>query len=412
MNEVQEVFNETVERANFIYDRITIDTFKNVGIGIGIFVIFLLLSKFFTKYILNLLLKITSKNKNNLNKKIIGAFGEPIRCLFIVLGAYFAILFFGMGFQYNLSSSKPLISLFKSCIIIFFAWSCYNLTTKHSVLYRELSTVFNIKLDKIIFPFVSKILQIIIIALAVCIIFSEWGYDINGFVAGFGVGGAALAFAAKDALSNIFGGFVIILDKPFSIGDYIKTANTEGIVEDITIRSTKIRTLDKALVTEPNSILSNSAIINWSKRNMRRINFTLGVTYATSKEKLEICISRIKNMLIDDSDINDENIFVYFENFGDSSLDIFIYCFANTTDWEKYLQIKENINFKIMDILQEEEVDAAFPSTSVYFETPIISKNNNENNNREDIHIEEHNKENYKEEKNKNDNVEEDSKVN
>ncbi|WMJ80024.1 mechanosensitive ion channel family protein [Clostridium sp. MB40-C1] len=374
MNDVQQAFNQAEQKITFIADKFTFNTIKYIGIGIGIFFIFLLLRKIFTNYILKGLLKITARTRTNLDRKIIAAFQEPMRALFVVLGAYFAILFFGRAFGYNIHTVKGVIKLFKSTIIILFAWACYNLTTEHSVLYEELSEIFNIKLDKIIFPFISKILQIIIIALAICIIFAIWDYNISGFVAGLGVGGAALAFAAKDALSNIFGGFVIILDKPFSIGDYIKTANVEGIVEDITIRSTRIRTLDKALVTEPNSTLSNSAIINWTKRDMRRINFTLGVTYDTPKDKLKACVENIRQMLIDDQEINDENILVYFDGFNKSTLDIFIYCFTNTAEWDKYMQVKEDVNFKIMDILNKEGVSVAFPSTSVYFETPLINR--------------------------------------
>lgn len=376
MNEIQEVFQQAVEKVNFISDRITINTFKYIGIGIGVFLLFLLLKKIFTKYILRFLSKITFKAKTNLGQKLVEAFQEPMRSLFVVIGGYLAVLFFGKAFGFNLYASQGLTQLFKSCIILLNAWACYNLTAEHSVLYEELSDTFNIKLDKIIFPFLSKILRSIIIALAVCIVLDVWGFNINGFVAGLGIGGAALALSTKDALANIVGGFVIILDKPFSIGDYIKTPNVEGIVEDITFRSTKIRTLDKALVTEPNSILSNSAIINWTKRNMRRINFTLGVTYSTSKEQLRSCVNKIREMLVEDQDINNETILVNFDSFGDSSLNIFIYCFTNTIDWAEYLKVKENINYKIMDILESQGVSAAFPSTSVYFETPLINKAN------------------------------------
>ncbi|MCY6355978.1 mechanosensitive ion channel family protein [Clostridium sp. ZS2-4] len=376
MNEIQEVFQQAVEKVDFISDRITINTFKYIGIGIGIFLFFLLLKKIFTKYILRFLSKITFKAKINLGEKLVEAFQEPMRSFFVVVGGYLAILFFAKAVQVNLYASQGLTQLFKSSIIVLSAWACYNLTTEHSVLYEELYDTFNIKLDKIVFPFLSKIIRTIIIALAICIVLDVWGFNINGFVAGLGIGGAALALSTKDALANIVGGFVIILDKPFSIGDYIKTPNVEGIVEDITFRSTKIRTLDKALVTEPNSTLSNSAIINWTKRNMRRINFTLGVTYGTSKEQLRCCVNKIREMLIEDEGINNETILVNFDSFGDSSLNIFIYCFTNTTEWAEYLKVKENMNYKIMDILESEGVSAAFPSTSIYFETPLLNKTN------------------------------------
>lgn len=375
MDELQQVFNETQDKVNFFTERFTMNTLKYIAIAIGVFIFFLLLRKIFTKYVLNALLKLTSKTKGSLDKKLILAFQGPIRGLFIVVGAFFALLFLSKGLGYNIYKVKWIIKIFKSINIILISKACYNLTTEHSVLYKELSDMFNIRLDRIIFPFISKVFQAIIIALSISVVFAIWDYNINGFVAGLGVGGAAMALAAKDTIANIFGGVVIILDKPFSIGDYIKTSNVEGIVEDITIRSTRIRTIDKALVTEPNASLSNSAVINWTKRDMRRINFVLGVTYNSTQDSLKICVDKIRDMLIDDHDIHNDNILVYFDSFGPSSLDISITCFANTVDLEEFMKIKQNVNLKIMGILEEEGVSLAFPSTSVYFESHLVNKN-------------------------------------
>ncbi|MEA4827257.1 MAG: mechanosensitive ion channel family protein [Clostridium sp.] len=374
MDGAQEVFQDAVEKVSLLSGRINENTLRYIGYGIVIFFVFMILRKIFTKYILKILVKITEKTKTNIDTKILEAFQGPIRALFVVAGVYFAILFIGGGFSYNLLKSVFLKHLLNSSVAILIIWGCYNLTTEHSLLYEELSKRFNIKLDKIVFPFLSKILRVTIIVLGVSIVLDEWGYNVSGFVAGLGIGGVAFAFAAKDALANIFGGLIIILDKPFSIGDYIKTSNVEGIVEDINFRSTKIRAIDKGLVTEPNSTLSNSTIVNWTKRDTRRIAFNIGVTYETSKEQLQNCIKEIKDMLSKDENILDDSIIVNFDKFAASSLDISIYCFTNTAEWAKYLQIKEDINFKIMDILEKEKVCIAFPSSSVYFETPLIKE--------------------------------------
>lgn len=374
MDGAQEVFQDAVEKVSLLSGRINENTLRYIGYGIGIFFIFMILRKIFTKFILKILIKITQKTKTTIDTKILEAFQEPIRSLFIVAGVYFAILFIGGGFSYNLLKSAFLKHLLNSSVAILIIRGFYNLTTEHSLLYEELSNRFNIKLDKIVFPFLSKILRVTIIVLGVSIILDEWGYNVSGFVAGLGIGGVAFAFAAKDALSNIFGGLIIILDKPFSIGDYIKTSNVEGVVEDISFRSTKIRAVDKGLVTEPNSTLSNSTIVNWTKRDTRRVAFSIGVTYETSKEQLQNCIKEIKDMLAKDENILDDSVMVNFDKFGASSLDISIYCFTNTAEWTKYLQIKEDINFNIMDILENEKVCIAFPSSSVYFETPLVNE--------------------------------------
>jgi MscS family membrane protein len=374
MDGAQEVFQDTIETVQLLENRINENTFKYIAISAGVFFLFLLLRKIFTKYILGFLLKLSGKSKTEIGTKIVEAFQQPVRDFFIVLGIYFAILFLGRAFRFNLIREPFLNHIFKSANIILASWGFYNLTTEHSLLYEELSDKFNFKLDKIVFPFLSKIIRFTIIALSVSLVLDEWGHNINGFIAGLGIGGLAFAFAAKDTLANIFGGLVIILDKPFSIGDYIKTANVEGVVEDINFRSTKIRDVDKGLVTEPNSTIANSTITNWTKRHTRRIAFTIGVTYDTSKEQLQRCIANIKNMLLEDKNILNEGILVNFDKFGPSSLDIAIYCFTNTAEFPKFLKIKENINFKIMDILEKEGVSMAFPSTSLYFETPLLKQ--------------------------------------
>ncbi|MFP3359363.1 mechanosensitive ion channel family protein, partial [Planococcus sp. SIMBA_143] len=124
---------------------------------------------------------------------------------------------------------------------------------------------YNVKIDHILIPFFSKALRLIIVAIGISVIAQEFEYDINGFVAGLGIGGLAFALAAKDALANLFGGIIIITEKPFTIGDWIKTPSVEGTIEDISFRSTKVRTFAQALVTVPNATLSNEAITNWSK---------------------------------------------------------------------------------------------------------------------------------------------------
>jgi len=147
----------------------------------------------------------------------------------------------------------------------------------------------------------------------------------------------------------------------------------EGTVEDITFRSTKIRTFAQALVTVPNSSLANEPITNWSRMGKRRITFHLGVTYSTTRDKLEKCVKSIRKMLEEHPGIHKETIFVNFERFNDSSLDIFMYFFTNTTNWGEYLNVREDVNFRIMEILEQEGVSVAFPSRSIYIEKANFS---------------------------------------
>nr|WP_277998717.1 mechanosensitive ion channel family protein [Moorella sulfitireducens] len=256
--------------------------------------------------------------------------------------------------------------MFRSYLVILVAWALYILAGPDSAFCRELRRNFDI--NNILVPFLSKAIRFVVFAIALMVIAVEWNYNISGLVTGLGLGGLAISLAAKDTLANMFGGMVIFLDKPFTIGDWISTPSVEGTVEDITFRSTRIRTFAHAQVTLPNATLANEPITNWSRMGKRRITFHLGVTYDTSRSKLERCIQAIRTMLEGHPGVNKEKILVYFERFNESSLDILLYFFTNTTDWQEYLSIREDVNFRIMQILEQEGVSVAFPSRSVYIE--------------------------------------------
>lgn len=283
----------------------------------------------------------------------------------VVLGLYLIL----MVLPLNPAYTNFVLKVFRSCIVVLVAWALYVMV--ESFVAESFKARFGV--NNILVPFVYKAARFIIVVLALMIVAVEWGYDVNGLITGLGLGGLAIALAAKDALSNIFGGIIILLDKPFTIGDWISTPSVEGTVEDITFRSTKIRTFAQALVTVPNATLANEPITNWSRMGKRRITFHLGVTYSTPRYKLEKCIKDIRQMLEKHPEVHKETIFVYFEKFGESSLDIFLYFFTKTTKWQEYLTVREDINFKIMEILEREGVTVAFPSRSIYLENTVLN---------------------------------------
>jgi len=340
-----------------------------IGVAFIIFILFMLLRKLFTGYIFNLIYRISSKRGTELDKNILNAFENPLRFFFIVLGIYVALIYLPLEAVHQMWVGR----IFRSAIIILTAAGFYNLFDANSVLLKRIQTLFDIELDRTLIPFLSKFIRLLVVIFTFTIVAQEWNYDINGLIAGLGLGGLAIALAARDALANIFGGIVIIIDKPFRIGDWISTSNLEGTVEELTFRSTKVRTFAHSIVTVPNSTLANDAITNWSRMGKRRITFNLGVTYSTPKDKLVICIAKIKDMLHNHPDIHKETIFVNFDKFNESSLDIFLYFFTITTNWGEYLRVREDIHLKILEILEADGVNIAFPSRSIYIDTPSSS---------------------------------------
>lgn len=357
------------------------ETLKNLGISLGIFLLFIFFRKIFIKDIFDIILKLSKKTPTDFLYYVCLAFEHPARWLFVIIGLYVALGFFPFIHQ-----SNPLIlKLMRASIIALISWGLLNLSSASSQIFTKLKERFDLKIDQLLIPFLSKALQFIIVAIAISVIAQEFGYDVNGFVAGLGLGGLAFALAAKDAIANLFGGIVIITERPFSIGDWIMTPSVDGTVEDITFRSTKVRTSDQALVTVPNATLANQAIKNWSKMGKRQISFRLGLTYDTPKEKLERTVQKIDDLLRNHPDIHPETIIARFDQYSDSSLDIYLNFFTKTTAYTEYMQVKEDVNFKILEIIEEEDISLAFPSRTLYIDSQVNTTSRKDFSSSEDV---------------------------
>ncbi|WP_085993569.1 mechanosensitive ion channel family protein [Oceanobacillus senegalensis] len=342
-----------------------------LGIAIGIFLLFILFRKLFAKYVFAIILRLARKTKIDFLSNLLLAFEKPVQWMFTLIGLYIAVRYY----PYLNHANEGFESFMSASYIFLIAWGLVRLSSKSSTLFRKINDKTDIKIDEILIPLLSRTLQFIIVAIALTVILQEFDYNIEGFIAGLGLGGLAISLAAKDALANFLGGIVIISEKPFTIGDWILTPSVEGTVEDITFRSTKIRTFADAVVSMPNAQLANEPITNWSKMGKRRITFNLALTYETPKEKIQSIVQRIENVLKTHEEIHQETIFVSFDNYNDSSLDILLYFFTKTTVWGEYLDVKEEINFKILDIVNEEGAEFARPARKLYVESDDLSDN-------------------------------------
>jgi MscS family membrane protein len=215
---------------------------------------------------------------------------------------------------------------------------------------------------------ITRLLRFAVIITAMLVGLQTLGFSISGVLAFGGIGGIAIGFAAKDLLSNFFGGLMLYLDRPFSIGDWIRSPdrNIEGTVEVIGWRLTQIRTFDKRPVYIPNSVFSTIAVENPSRMSHRRIKETIGVRYDDA-DKMEAILAETRAFLLADADIDTtQTLMVNFNKFSDSSLDFFIYCFTHTTVWTEYHQIKERVLLKIYAIIVAHGAEVAFPTSTVH----------------------------------------------
>ena len=197
-------------------------------------------------------------------------------------------------------------------------------------------------------------------------VLAELGYNINGVLAGLGLGGLSFALAGQDMVSNFFGGLVLVTERPFEIGDWVSTPDVEGTVEDISLRSTKVRTLENALVIVPNSKVTTTPITNWTRMKMRLARFTLGLEYKTSPAALQSTVQAVEAMLKGHEGVHAGTVQVRLLDFGPSSLDVTVQFYTKTTDITEYRAVREDINLRILDILAAQGVSLAFPSRSLY----------------------------------------------
>ena len=230
-------------------------------------------------------------------------------------------------------------------------------------------------MDTSLIPLLVLSLKVFTSGVIFVLVMQNLGYSVSALVASLGIGGIAVAFAAQGILANFFGSLMIMMDRPFKIGDWIQAekGEYEGIVEEIGFRSTKIRTFEKTVQIIPNDKLSTMILENMDRRkdknlNLRRIKMTIGLEYKTSAEKLELSVQAIRDILEASEYINKRQIYVYFSGFGDFSLDVLVYFYANTANWRKWLEIKHDINILIMKKLDELEVVIAYPTQSIHLE--------------------------------------------
>ena len=224
---------------------------------------------------------------------------------------------------------------------------------------------------------VAKLLRTAVAITAFLVAMQLFGYSISGLLAFGGIGGIAVGFAAKDLLANFFGGLMIYLDRPFSVGDWIRSPDQEieGTVEDIGWRLTRIRTFDKRPLFIPNSVFANIAVENPSRMTHRRIFETLGIRYCDIN-KMDTIVDLVKRMLIEHSEIDDkQTLIVNFDRFSASSVDFFVYTFTKTTDWIHFHEVKHDILLRIAEIIAEAGAEVAFPTTTLDLsEGPIPEK--------------------------------------
>jgi MscS family membrane protein len=237
-----------------------------------------------------------------------------------------------------------------------------------TLLLGSAATRLDFKANKTLSSVLEKVFRVVVAAFCAITVLDELGYPVTGLVTGVGLAGLTFSLAAKESAGNLFSGLVILLEHPFGIGDWIRVGDVEGTVEDLTFRSTTIRALDNSLYVVPNATVSSATLNNGTNRTKRLFRFTLGVTYDATRPQLEKLMADLEAMLKARTDIHADSVIVRLTGFGDSSINILVSCYIDTADLNVFLGIQNEINLDIIDVMNRDGMQFAFPSTSVYLE--------------------------------------------
>ncbi len=351
-----------MEQLVAFWNKLTSIEIVDIIIAIGIIVFFRILSGTFS-YMIIKVFKIKSKKAKEIKES---AFFRPLKIFFIILGIYLAIVFLRAPLQINEQVMDIVTKVFKIISVIEIAVGLANSFTSKTILGKKLRKSLNEKMDDTVFEFVLKITRVFIYIIAIFLVLAILEINLTGLIAGLGLGGVIVTLAAQDTAKNLFGGAMIFIDKPFVVGDWIEMDNYEGTIEDITFRTTRIRTFENALVNIPNAIIADASVTNWSKMEKRRYKTNLCVELDTPLEKLELLKTRIEKMLQERESVFDDSIIVRFDQITDNGMNILIYTYTNSVSYASYLKEVEDINVKIMKILNEENIELAYDTKTVY----------------------------------------------
>ena len=266
----------------------------------------------------------------------------------------------------TLSITKRILIILMSVMSVWFAHRLIELLSFYAT-QAALNT--KTKFDDIMIPLLTKTAYVLVYLVGIVLVANSFTIDVTGIVAGLGIGGLAFAFAAKDTLANFFGSIMLVLDRPFDIGDVIITGDVEGVVNEVGFRSTRIRTFQDSIITISNGELMNRPINNLGKRRYRRLSTTLGVEYDTTPEMIEAFCEGIRQLIVSYKWTRKDYFNVYFTNYGPSSLDIQVMVFWETSDYTREQAEKHRLNIDILRLAKDLGINFAFPTQTVHMFT-------------------------------------------
>lgn len=334
---------------------------------VGIILFGLLFSKLFSKFLSFIVYKVLQKYAGEVGfDKLLTLLKKPLGILILLVTIYFASVQLSFPDKWNLESSDKfglrmfIIVLYKVALVINVTWIFLRLVDYFGLILVHRAEKTTSKTDDQLVPFFKDALKVIVVILSVFFILGAvFKLNIASIIAGLGIGGLAVALAAKETLENLLGSFTIFTDQPFTIGDLVKVGQVEGHVEKIGFRSTRIRTLENSYVTVPNKKMVDTEVDNLSLRAQRRSKFVLNISPEVNNKQIDAFIADLKNYINDSKNILTSETQVRFHDMDGGNVNILVQYVVNTSDGNLYLDVREDINKKILDFLSENSLHLA-----------------------------------------------------
>ena len=334
-------------------------------IGLSILLTALVVRRLFARIVSLRLAALTQRTDSRIDDAIVTALESPLQFVPVVLGVFFAAEYLGLPPDMNALAEN----LVRSLIVFTLFWSLYRIVDPLAFIFDRLKGM----LGGPMVDWLIKAIKLAFVLLGAAAILELWGINVAALIAGLGLFGVAVALGAQDLFKNLIAGILILAEKRFADGDWIRVDGViEGTVEKIGFRSTFVRRFDKAPVYVPNSQLADNAVINFSKMTNRRIYWVIGVEYRTTVDQLKTIRDGIEAYIIGNPEFVQPDrgtMMVRIDSFGASSIDIMVYCFTHTTSWLEWLEIKERFAYHVKQVVEGAGSGFAFPSRSLYIET-------------------------------------------
>ena len=338
---------------------------KDIFPFLAAFALIVVLRWLLTGILLRPLRKLVGHSSSDIDDRLLEASVSPVRLA--VIG--FSLILVTFVFAFDAQVKNIAVTLGRALLIsaLFFgAVRWFEVLTLRPDAFARI-TGWSIP-DRLL-PFLNTVVKFLIIALGVIFVLQELNFDVAALIASLGVVGIGISLASQNTVSNMFGFAAIVSDNPFKVGDFIRTPDITGIVENVGVRSTRVRQLDQALITVPNNALTDAVVVNLSRMEKRRFDVTLTFTYSTTAGQMREVVQRLRELLQNTDDIDPESVIVHFVDFDSSSLNVRIIAQALLPDFRAFIARKEAIFLDIMEIVEALGIDFAFPSRSLYIES-------------------------------------------